>query len=82
MSTVDFADYFLHPTDTAHRRYEALRAVFAEDHSLSEAAQRFDVSYGTIRNWVSEHQRTLRDGGKPPFSFHRRGEDLLRVIRN
>ena len=82
MSAVDFADYFLHPTDSAHRRYEVLRAVFAEDYSLSEAAQRFDLIYGTIRNWVSEHQRTLRDGEKPPFSFHRREEDLLRVIRN
>lgn len=33
MSTVDFAGYFLHPADTAHRRYEALRAVFAKEPS-------------------------------------------------
>ncbi len=32
-----------------------------------EAAQRYDVSYGTIRNWVSEFCRGQDDGQPPPF---------------
>ena len=71
------ADYFLHPTDTVHRRYEALRAVFVEGLSLQEVAQRFEVGYGTLRNWVSEFRREWEAGQSPPFS-RARCEDVLR----
>ena len=36
--------FFLRPTDTWHRRYEALRSVFVERQSLSDVADRFAVS--------------------------------------
>jgi transposase-like protein len=68
MNTHDVADYFLHPTDTVHRRYEALRAVLVEGLSLQEVAQRFEVRYGTLRNWVSEFRREWEAGQPPPFS--------------
>jgi transposase-like protein len=64
-------DYFLHPTETIHRRYEAIRAVFVEGLSLQEVAQRFEVSYGTIRNWASEFRREWDAGQPPPFSLAR-----------
>ena len=48
------ARYFLQPQQTNHRRYEALRSVFVEDEPMRDVASRFDISYGTIRNWVSE----------------------------
>lgn len=69
-------DYFLHPTQTAHRRYEALRCVFVDQLSLQEVACRFGVSYGTIRNWVSEFRRELEAGPPPPFSPLRCADDL------
>jgi DNA-directed RNA polymerase specialized sigma24 family protein len=46
--------FFLRPSDTWHRRYEALRAVFVEHRPLSEVADRFAIRCGTVRNWVSE----------------------------
>jgi transposase-like protein len=68
MNTHDVADYFLHPTETLHRRYEALRSVFVDGVSLQEVAQRFEVRYGTLRNWVSEFRRDWEAGQSPPFS--------------
>lgn len=69
MNTRSIADYFLHPIETAHRRYEALRSVFVEEHSPKEVAQRFSISYGTLRNWVSEFRREWDGGQPPPFSL-------------
>ena len=68
-------DYFLHPTETTHRRYEALRFVFVDEIPLQEVADRFEVSYGTIRNWVSEFRRELEAGPPPPFSPLRCADD-------
>ena len=60
-------DYFLQPTTAAHRRYEALRSVFVDGFLLKEVAHRFEVSYGTVRNWVSEFRREWEAGQPPPF---------------
>ncbi len=60
---------FLTPEQPTHRRYEALRAVFVEDEPMQDVAQRFDVSYGTIRNWASEFSRNYEAGETPPFCF-------------
>jgi transposase len=71
--------FFLQPTDTWHRRYEALRSVFVDARSLSEVADRFAVSYGTVRNWISQFRRQLDQGQPPPFSRHR-CEGVLRAL--
>jgi Homeodomain-like domain len=63
-----YASYFLRPEALAHTRYEALRAVCVDELSLREAAELFDVSYGTIRNWFSEFCRMQDAGQSPPFS--------------
>ena len=65
----NYADYFLQPQQSSQRRYEALRAVFVEELSLKEVSQQFEISYGTIRNWVSDFCRTLDTGDAPPFSL-------------
>jgi hypothetical protein len=62
-----YASYFLQPQLPAHRRYEALRAVCVDELSLQEAAELFNVSYGTIRNWYSEFCRMQDAGQAPPF---------------
>ena len=71
MDGFDYKDFFVHPVHAGHRRYEALRSVFLEEQPLKEVAQRYDVSYGTIRNWVSEFCRGQDAGQPPPFSLRR-----------
>jgi Homeodomain-like domain len=63
-------DYFLQPLDVWHRRYEVLRAVFVDEQPMQEVAQRFCVSYGTVRNWVGEFRHYQDAGLRPPFSPH------------
>jgi transposase len=81
-----YQGFFLQPTDTWHRRYEALRSVFVESRSLPEVADRFAVSYGTVRNWISQFRKQLDRGQLPPFSRHRcagvlRAEARRRIAR-
>jgi len=66
-----YQEFFLRPTDTWHRRYEALRSVFVERQPLPEVADRFAVSYGTVRNWISQFRRQYDRGQPPPFSRSR-----------
>jgi transposase-like protein len=63
--------FFLQPTDVAHRRYEALRAVFVEQQPLQQVAQQFGVAYGTLRNWASSFRGQWDSGEPPPFSSRR-----------
>lgn len=64
-------DYFLKPADAWHRRYEVLRAVFVDERPMQEVAERFRVSYGTVRNWAGEFRRQRDAGQPPPFSLRR-----------
>jgi len=64
-----FSQFFLTTQQPTHRRYEALRAVFVDDEPMQDVALRFDVSYGTARNWVSEFSRTHEVGEIPSFLF-------------
>ena len=67
MASNVYQQFFLQPTDSWHRRYEALRMVFLEGQPLTKVAQRFEVSYGTICNWVSEFRAHWDHGERPPF---------------
>jgi transposase len=71
MDGTAYKDYFLQPRDVWHRRYEVLRAMFLDDHSMQEVAQRFGVTYGTVRNWVGEFRRQRDANERPPFSQRR-----------
>ena len=61
--------FFLQPNDPIHRRYETLRAVFVDKQQMKEVASRFNVHYGTVRNWASEF-RAQQDARQPPFFSH------------
>ena len=63
--------FFLEPTQTLHRRYEALRAVFVDQQPQMEVAQRFGYTYATLRRLVSDFRAQCRTGQVPPFSFPR-----------
>jgi hypothetical protein len=67
--------FFAHPTETLHRRYEALRAVFLDQRPLTEVAKRFGYRYGTLRNLVAAFRAQSRTGQSPPFSPRRRRDD-------
>ena len=62
--------FFLEPTDTLHRRYEALRAYFVERRPLKEIAQRSGYSYNTLRGVIGDFRARCREDRVPPFSRH------------
>jgi len=59
----NMARFFLEPSNTTHRQYEALRAYFVEDLSSAEVARRFGYSSGSFR--VLAHQ--FRQNPTRPF---------------
>ncbi len=77
MDTATYQQFFLEPDDSWHRRYEALRALFVEQHSLKRVAQDYDVNYGTLSNWASEFRAQWDAGQRPPFSFSQNEADQL-----
>jgi len=48
-SLTPFARFFLEPSSTTHRQYEALRAYFVEELPSAEAAARFGYTPGSFR---------------------------------
>jgi transposase-like protein len=59
--------FFLNPQLTFQRRYEALRAVIAEDRSVTEVAARFGYKPAALRVMISRFNSQLRSGRVPPF---------------
>ena len=60
--------FFVHPTTTLHRRYEALRAFFVQQRSLKESAQQFGYSYGRLCNLVHQFRtQCMLPSNFPPF---------------
>jgi hypothetical protein len=62
-----FAQHFLTPANTAHRRYEALRAYFVDGLSSKQAADRFGYSPGSFRGLVHQFRQD------PKLSFFAAG---------
>jgi hypothetical protein len=71
-----YAPFFLQPTDTRQRQYEVLRSVIVERQPLPAVADRFGISHGTVRNWVSAFRAQYDRGRPPPFSPRHRGDGL------
>jgi len=66
--------FFLQPSCSQQRRYEALRAVFVEGLSQKEAAHRFRSSHGALRVLVHQFRAACAAGDPPPFSPDPAGE--------
>ena len=60
--------FFLEPTQTFQRQYEALRAVFVDAQPLDQVAERFGYKLSTLRSMVSRFRTDCRRGITPPFS--------------
>ena len=55
-TTQEQVEWFTHPSDTNHRRYEALRAVFVDHQDYHQVADRFGYTYWAIANLVRDHK--------------------------
>ena len=51
--------FFTQPTQTFHRQYEALRAVFVDGRSQKDVANEFGFSYGAMRQLVLKFRSEL-----------------------
>ena len=61
-------EFFSQPTQTYHRRYEALRAIFIEDRSHQEVAEQFGFAQSTVRQLVCEfREHCCQSGEASPF---------------
>ena len=63
--------YFLEPSSTPQRQYEALRAVFIDRCCQKEVAERFGYDYDAFRQLVGQFRARCADGQPPPFSTPR-----------
>jgi hypothetical protein len=59
--------FFLDPQLTFQRRYEALRAVIAEDRPVTEVAAKFGYKPAALSVMISRFNSQLRRGCVPPF---------------
>jgi len=59
--------FFLDPQLTFQRRYEALRAVIADDRPVTEVAARFGYKPAALSVMISRFNSQLRRGCVPPF---------------
>jgi len=57
MDDAQCREFFSHPTQPYHRRYEALRAVFLEGCPQTEVAARFGFQCHSLRQLVYEFRR-------------------------
>jgi len=63
--------FFLEPTETAHRKYEALRAFFVDGRPLQEIAQRFGYQESSLRSMVYRFRAQMQNNDFRPFLFER-----------
>ena len=70
MEDTAYRDFFVQPSQTYQRRYEALRAIFVAGRKQTEVAEQFGYTYGALRQLVF-HFRQFVDGedesGESPF---------------
>jgi len=64
-------EFFFQPTQTYHRRYEMLRAVFVEGRSHQEVAEQFGFEHSTVRQLVCEFRKHRRQSSDTSPFFAR-----------
>ena len=69
MDDTPYRGFFEQPTQTYHRRYEALRAVFVEQRAQKEVAQAFGFTYDSMRQLVREFRLHCDSGDKLESPF-------------
>ena len=70
MDDSDCHQFFSHPSQTYHRQYEALRAVFVDGRTQKDVAEEFAYEYNSFRQLVCQFRRDCNTGmgeGDSPF---------------
>ncbi len=75
MNNTLYRQFFLEPTETYHRQYEALRAFFVEGQRLKEIAQQFGYQESSLRVMVCQFRKQVKANTLHPFLFSRRSGD-------
>lgn len=68
MDDTAMKEFFTRPSQTYHRQYEALRAVFVEGKSQKEAAEAFGYEYDAFRQLICRFRRYCDAGPKSTAS--------------
>ena|SRR5215469_5849219 len=69
-------EFFLEPSQTFHRRYEALRAIVVDREPLVSVAKRYGYKVSALKSMSSRFRSACRRGVVPPFFFQTVGDDL------
>ena len=59
MDDTAYQRFFTNPTQTYHRQYEALRAVFVDQRKQKEVAEEFGFTYGSMRQLVRQFRQSI-----------------------
>jgi DNA-directed RNA polymerase specialized sigma24 family protein len=58
MDDTAMKEFFTRPTQTYHRQYEALRAVFVDGRSQKEVAEAFGYEYDAFRQLIHRFRQS------------------------
>lgn len=70
MDDTAYQRFFVQPSQTYHRRYEALRAIFVEERSQREVADEFGFQHSTLRQLAYDFRQSFdveSTTGESPF---------------
>jgi hypothetical protein len=67
MENTHCRQFFLDPTETYHRQYEARRAFFVEGRRLKDIAQQFGYQESSLRRLVCRFRNRVKTDTVPPF---------------
>jgi hypothetical protein len=60
--------FFLEAQSTTyHRQYEALRAIFIDELTQNDVADKYGYTHGSMRQLVHRFRTAVRSGSPPPF---------------
>jgi len=73
--------FFVEPTQTGQRRYEALRLFFVDGLSYHLVAARLHRTYHSVRSLVRDFRAQCQAGQVPPFLSKRAGDGRKTTTR-
>ena len=68
-----YNDFFLQPSSTSQRHYEALRAFHVDGMSLDDASQRFGFRPSYLKKLLHEFSKCMKESSNPFFAEKRPG---------
>ena len=69
---MNIADFFLNPSNIAHKQYEALRMYFVEKRSASQVAEQFGYTYRGFTTIISNFRKEIKTKTSSELFFQER----------